>query len=824
MTCTPAEYVVGSDVKQSAATVYGHDEPCRLAFYNIGWIHGSKKHNKDLLAAEISDNVVKKCVDAIGISEVFNLKSESLSAERMEIMAHLLESLNSSAAQPASSAYSSILNTSATQFVWAGRCDGHYIFLWNTTKLHLKKYEYISCNIKEHPWRKCQYLQFQHPSALEALPLHICHNHNPASKRTVLTSDRRSRIFASLWSHVLQNHSADPGSAAQPAAVFGGDFNCNAVQWTVCFKDAMSTQASRRTVQICTSKTIPLHHGDRAIVINAFALHENSGWGKSFSRTAFSDAHDVVFVPLSWAYCMPTSATSPQREKLSFIPVPRGVWATSSSEWPRSTTSAQIEQQSYPDNTSLSSAVQLAQEDPHDLGNSHRRVESHISTITMQLENLSVNSQQGSLSNSEIVDELGRMHVTHGNILAVEDYPDNMSLSSAVQPAPEDLHDLGNSHRLVESHISSISMQLENLSVKAQQGSMSNSEIVDELGRMHVAHGNILAVEDYPDNMSLSSAVQPAPQDPHDLGNAHRRVKTLEPAPSLVLPSIETPLYNALLDKLNSTDDTDLMEQLAELCVFDKLKYQKPFHSAEQPARKSGDPYSLGLRIEHLLSVTQTQRAHHITRLASKGDRRAREAELLIFDADDMRDIMNSWRKQPHTWMDAKSLELLAQTKSDQQYHQDCKRKFNVMLFHLFGNKALVDVLIRFPICSAEQPAPMLKKFEIAWRSFNNSEEAERARETSKKQAEPRLDRLSKQIYVAKQRQARGKWIADWIREDSNNWWRLNRQDQQLWHEHYRGDIDRHIAELKNQQRSSFAGAGQSLATFMSSAAQPDLL
>ena len=367
-------------------------------------------------------------------------------------------------------------------------------------------------------------------------------------------------------------------------------------------------------------------------------------------------------------------------------------------------------------------------------------------------------------------------------------------------------------------------MQLENLSVNSQQGSLSNSEIVDELGRMHVAHGNILAVEDYPDNMSLSSAVQPAPQDPHDLGNAHRRVKTLEPAPSLVLPSIETPLYNALLDKLNSTDDTDLMEQLAELCVFDKLKYQKPFHSAEQPARKSGDPYSLGLRINHLLSVTQTQRAHHITRLVSKGDRRAREAELLIFDADDMREIMNSWRKQPLTWMDAKSLELLAQTKNDQQYHKDCKRKFSVMLFHLFGNKALVDVLIRFPICSAEQPAPMLKKFKIAWRSFNNSEEAERARETSKKQAEPRLDRLSKQIYVAKQRQARGKWIADWIREDSNNWWRLNRQDQQLWHEHYKGDIDRHIAELKNQQRSSFAGAGQSLATFMSSAVQPDLL
>lgn len=735
MTCTHAEYVVGSGVNQPAAIGDSHDHFRRLAFYNVGWKHDSKKHNKERLAAEISHNVVTRRVDAIGISEVFNIKKEGLHEQRIQIMAHLLESLNSSAAQPASSASSSVLGTNPAQFVWAGRCDGHYIFLWNTTRLYLKKYDFISCNIEEHPWRKCQYLQFQHPDALEALPLHVCHNHNPSSDNLVLTNGRRKRIFSALWSHVLQNQ---PGSAAQPAVVLGGDFNCTAFQWTQCLKEAIGTQKSRRTVQVCTSKTIPHHHGDRAIVINAFALQENSGWGKSFSRTAFTDDHDVVFVPLSWAHFMPTSPTSPQLENRSFTPMPRCVWAASRPE-------------NYPDNMSLSSAVQPAQEDPHDLGNSHTPVDSHISTISMQLENLSVKAQEHCMSDSEIVDELSRMHAKHGNILVLEDYPDNMSCF-----------------------------------------------------RQHV--GFYVA------------------EDSNDLGNVHTPVETVEEAPTLVLPSIETPLYNAFLDKLNNTDDTDLMEQLNELFVFDKLKYQKPFHSAEQPALKSGDPYSLGLRLEHLLSVTQTQRAHHISRLAEKGDDRAREAQFVIFNADDMRDIMNNWRKQPHTWMDANSLQLLAKTKTQQHYHQVCKRKFNVMLFQMFGNKALVDAFIRFPICSVEQPASMLKEFTIAWRSYNDNEDAERARETSKKQPDPRVDRLSKQIYTAKQRQARGKWIADWIQLDSNNWWSLNRQDQQLWHEYEKGDIHRHIAELKNRQRPSFAGAGQSIATFMSSAVQPDKL
>ena len=115
-------------------------------------------------------------------------------------------------------------------------------------------------------------------------------------------------------------------------------------------------------------------------------------------------------------------------------------------------------------------------------------------------------------------------------------------------------------------------------------------------------------------------------------------------APSLMLPSPETPLYNAFLDKLAITGDEDGMECFAEFGVFDKLKFKMPYGSAEQPADKSDDPYELGLRTEHLLTVTNTQRSNHIARLASRNECRAQTPHALVFTSDDMKETMNAWR------------------------------------------------------------------------------------------------------------------------------------------------------------------------------------
>jgi len=218
-------------------------------------------------------------------------------------------------------------------------------------------------------------------------------------------------------------------------------------------------------------------------------------------------------------------------------------------------------------------------------------------------------------------------------------------------------------------------------------------------------------------------------------------------APSLMLPSPETPLYDAFLDKVASTGDEDVMEYLAEFGVFDKLRFKKPYGSAEPPADKRDDPYQLGLRTEYLLAVTNKQRSNHIARLASRNDVRAQTPHALVFTSDDMKETMNQWRKQPETW--SNTLQTVNDMGTTQEYHLCVKSRFNTMLFQLFGNKSLVEMFVRFPICSAEQPAPLLRRFAQACQSLRSSPEANRARENSGHNMPGEVG-LSKQIYALK--------------------------------------------------------------------------
>ena len=129
--------------------------------------------------------VHSKCVDGVGISEVFNLKDD-LWQRRQDIMQHIVSKLNSNAVRPATSS-----DSSSAPPLWTGRSDGHYIFIWNSSRLLLKVYDYISCGVTEHIWRKTQYFQFQCAESPDDPPLHVCHNHSPSSKNETLTLERK---------------------------------------------------------------------------------------------------------------------------------------------------------------------------------------------------------------------------------------------------------------------------------------------------------------------------------------------------------------------------------------------------------------------------------------------------------------------------------------------------------------------------------------------------------------------------------------------------------------------------------------------------------
>ena len=116
-----------------------------------------------------------------------------------------------------------------------------------------------------------------------------------------------------------------------------------------------------------------------------------------------------------------------------------------------------------------------------------------------------------------------------------------------------------------------------------------------------------------------------------------------------------------------------------------------------------------------MLEVLQQQHNAHIRELQAKNDPSVSTAQsdIMLFDPD-MIVIMNCWRNNTQMWMHPHQLEKLTQLWSSKKYNL-IKSRFNAMKFHLLGNEALVDHIIRFNLLGAAQPAT-LQKFYKRWR------------------------------------------------------------------------------------------------------------
>ena len=157
-------------------------------------------------------------------------------------------------------------------------------------------------------------------------------------------------------------------------------------------------------MQICTSKTIPLQVGDRAIAINVNALQEDSGWGKSYNQKAFSDAHDVVLVPLFGVYkCESRSAEQLASTTVSqvlsyYAPGLRGVWADSTHERSSSTISPRLQASSLHSEQLVSIISSSPQEITSKLeqenGFANPNDERPTSSISVQVEEMGCKPEQ----------------------------------------------------------------------------------------------------------------------------------------------------------------------------------------------------------------------------------------------------------------------------------------------------------------------------------------------------------------------------------------------------------------------------------------------
>ena len=210
------------------------------------------------------------------------------------------------------------------------------------------------------------------------------------------------------------------------------------------------------------------------------------------------------------------------------------------------------------------------------------------------------------------------------------------------------------------------------------------------------------------------------------------------------------------------------------------------------------------MRIANLLFKTNEQRQLPIARLLAKGDPRAQRGDTLVFNEDDMTELLNEWRQQPHTWMRTDTLNELQDIHSNQTSYQKTRGAFSAMQFHLFGNKHLTQTLIRFPICSAVQPAAVLQAVAATWKHCRDTMEYQSARKQSETNPAPRL---SIQLHFLEERTDIARWVQAWLDEDYHNWYQLTEDDKALKEEYDSGAIHQQIAELKNQQKPRFKGS-----------------
>ncbi len=134
------------------------------------------------------------------------------------------------------------------------------------------------------------------------------------------------------------------------------------------------------------------------------------------------------------------------------------------------------------------------------------------------------------------------------------------------------------------------------------------------------------------------------------------------------------------------------------------------------------------------------------------------------------------------------------------------------MLFELFGDRSLIETLLRFPVCSAEQPAEVLAKFANTWKTRKDAVEYKRAQELSTANPDKRL---SLQIHDLRQRRKRAAELAAWVDEHWQDWQTLKQSEKDLWEEHRSGAIDEQIARLRALQQPRPKGTGSWIARNM---------
>ena len=241
------------------------------------------------------------------------------------------------------------------------------------------------------------------------------------------------------------------------------------------------------------------------------------------------------------------------------------------------------------------------------------------------------------------------------------------------------------------------------------------------------------------------------------------------------------PLFDELLEVLDAEKDGAgvlLFDEIVRTYMFDRLK-----------------PTSVRDAVENCFHACSVVRQKHFCRLLQNSDDRAsdgwRGLKGIEFTTDDMKIVMNDWRNCPEMWMHEDNLRLLG-SKRRQEQHALKKSKFSTYLFELIGNKDLVDLFIRVPIASAEQPAAALRSFMAKWEEHRQSPAHQRAVQKSQQKGAGHK-RISQQIWEAKRQLDQAERLSRQVEDATLDFFKLDKSSQALVEDFQTGALKKRL-------------------------------
>ena len=282
----------------------------------------------------------------------------------------------------------------------------------------------------------------------------------------------------------------------------------------------------------------------------------------------------------------------------------------------------------------------------------------------------------------------------------------------------------------------------------------------------------------------------------------------------------KTPKWDAVLNNMKG-HAPEFLDYVANQCFYGKLLF-KTFLGHDMD-----EPFSVSLKMEMLLNACTGRRDKYVALLRQQENLRCNWWEpekdySIIFNDKDMQYIMNAWRKDPKSYMQAKTLEeyYYQLEWDDDRAHRIQKSCFSNHLHQISGNRFLVHCFIRFPVTERCAEQPIISSLCDAYEVHKNSEEYMKAVRQSEQRRENQL-KVSEALWWAEDKLHKGRHLSFQVRAGKVTFLDLPQWKQDLAENYENGKLGEEVTKLHKEREAEqtapkYAGAGASICARLS--------